>query len=62
MTSRLLQRVESLVRGLPADRFLRSDGAIHLTSAIDAGFPQIWTNDRHLIEDASLAWASGAVR
>ena len=40
MTNRLLQRVDSLVRGLPTDCFLRSGDAIHLTSAIDAGFQE----------------------
>ena len=59
MTNRLLQRVESLVRGLPADCFLRSGDAIHLTSAIDAGFEEIWTNDRHLLAAASQVGIRG---
>jgi predicted nucleic acid-binding protein len=59
MTSRLLQRVDSLVRGLPTDCFLRSGDAIHLTSAIDAGFQEIWTNDRHLLEAASRVGIRG---
>jgi predicted nucleic acid-binding protein len=59
MTNRLLQRVDSLVRGLPTDCFLRSGDAIHLTSAIDAGFQEIWTNDRHLLEAASRVGIRG---
>ena len=59
VTNRLLQRVDSLVRGLPTDCFLRSGDAIHLTSAIDAGFEEIWTNDRHLIEAASRVGIRG---
>lgn len=43
---------EALLR-LPAGIFLRSGDAIHLVSARMAGFAEIWSNDRHLLEAAS---------
>jgi hypothetical protein len=47
------------VGGLPADCFLRSGDALHLTPAIDAGFQEIWTNDRHLLGAASRVGIRG---
>lgn len=59
VTNRLLQRVESLVRGWPAACFVRSGDALHLASAIDGGFEEIWTNDRHLLDAASRVGIRG---
>ena len=45
----ILRRVELLARTLPTGIFLRAGDAIHIVSALDAGFHEIWTNDRHLL-------------
>ena len=45
----LIRRVEVAVRSLPSTLFVRAGDAIHLVTARDAGFSEIWTNDRHLL-------------
>jgi predicted nucleic acid-binding protein len=45
--------VETLARGLPRQTFIRAGDAIHIVSAMDAGFREIWTNDRHLLSAAA---------
>ncbi len=46
----LLENVESRLRRLRRrDLFLRAGDAVHLTTAADAGFREIWTNDRHML-------------
>jgi len=49
VTNIILRRVEILTRSLPSSTFLRAGHAIHILSAIEAGFNEIWTNDRHLL-------------
>lgn len=53
ITDRLLRRVETHTRKLRADLFLRAGDAIHIATAIDGGFQEIWTNDRHLLATAA---------
>ena len=53
VTERVLRKVESLTRTLPKTMFLRAGDAIHIVSAMDAGFDEIWTNDRHLLAAAA---------
>ena len=48
----LLRRVERAMQQLPRDVFLRAGDAAHLVTACDAGFSEIWTNDRHLLAAA----------
>jgi len=48
VTGSLLRRTAILIRGLPRDLPLRAGDAIHIATAVDAGEPEIWTNDRHL--------------
>ena len=48
----LLYRVESLTRALPPAAYLRAGDAIHLATAADAGFTEIWSSDRHLLAAA----------
>ncbi len=49
----LLRRAVALIRGLPQSVPLRAGDAVHLTTALDAGEPEIWTNDRHLLAAAA---------
>jgi len=51
---RLLRQTASLVVAAPADCFLRSADAIHLTTAHDLGEREIWTTDRHMLAAAPL--------
>ena len=48
----LLWEVHDAVRRLARSVFLRSADAIHLASARRAGFSEIWTNDRQMLEAA----------
>ncbi len=52
VTQYLLRQVELLTRTLPREVFLRAGDAIHIVSAVEAGFNEIWTNDRHLLAAA----------
>ena len=52
VTDLLLHRVEAELRTFPADTPLRAGDAVHLVTAREAGFGQIWTNDRHLLRAA----------
>jgi len=53
VTERLLRRVESVTRTLPPSCFLRTFDALHLVTAADSGFDEIWTNDRHMTAAAA---------
>jgi predicted nucleic acid-binding protein len=53
ITDHILNRIESLTRALPHEIFLRAGDAIHIVSAVEAGFSEIWTNDRHLLAAAA---------
>jgi predicted nucleic acid-binding protein len=52
VTDRLLRRVESATRALPPSCYLRTFDALHLVTAADSGFLEIWTNDRHMLAAA----------
>lgn len=52
VTERLLRRVEAATRALPPSCYLRTFDALHLVTAADLGFAEIWTNDRHMIAAA----------
>ena len=53
VSGNILRQVDLLVRGLPRNIFLRAGDALHIVSAVDAGFNEIWTNDRHLLAAAA---------
>ena len=52
VTERLLRRVEAATRALPPSCYLRTFDALHLVTASDAGFGEVWTNDRHMLAAA----------
>ncbi|MEO8099320.1 MAG: type II toxin-antitoxin system VapC family toxin [Acidobacteriota bacterium] len=52
VSDRILRRVELLARTMPSDTLLRAGDAIQLVSAMDAGFHEIWSNDRRLLAAA----------
>ena len=53
VTNIILRRVEAMARTLPPKTFLRAGDVIHVVSAVEAGFHEIWTNDRHLLAAAA---------
>ena len=52
VSAAILQRVQILMSTLPRNTYIRAGDAIHIVSAIDAGFREIWTSDRHLLAAA----------
>ena len=52
VTERLLLRVEATTRGLPPTCYLRTFAALLLVTAVDSGFVEVWTNDRHMLAAA----------
>lgn len=54
VTERLLLRVEAVTRALPSSCYVRTFDALHLVTAADAEFTEIWTNDRHML--AAAPW------
>lgn len=53
VTDALLRTTATLVRALPPAVPLRASDSIHLATALEAGEPEIWTNDRHLLAAAT---------
>jgi predicted nucleic acid-binding protein len=53
VTERTLRRVESATRLLTPAYPLRALEALHLLTAADSGFAEVWTNDRHMLAAAS---------
>jgi predicted nucleic acid-binding protein len=48
----ILSRVRQVYRNLPASVFLRGADAIHLGTAVEAGFRMVYSNDAHLLAAA----------
>lgn len=52
ISARLIESLSERVRQLDRSVFLRSADAIHLASAAEEGFKEIYSNDRHLLAAA----------
>jgi len=50
----VIERVHSLFLHLPKNIFLRAGDAIHLATAAEAGFKEIYSNDKHLLAAAPI--------
>jgi predicted nucleic acid-binding protein len=59
ISDRFLFRVEALVNALPRSLYIRAGDAIHLTAAQDAGFTEIWSNDRRVLQAAPAFGLTG---
>jgi predicted nucleic acid-binding protein len=52
VTEKLIRESVARLQTLPASLFLRSADCLHLCAAADAGFKEIYSNDRHLLAAA----------
>ena len=52
VTERLMRQMTIVLGTLPSTVYLRTGDALHLTTAMDFGEPEIWTSDRHLLAAA----------
>lgn len=53
LSDRLLWDLSPVLIGMPPGVFVRAGDAIHLISARQHGFRDVWTNDRHMLSAAS---------
>ncbi len=56
----ILRLAERTVATLPSTVYLRAGDAIHLATAQQEGFREIWTNDRHMLRAASHFGVAGS--
>ncbi|MDZ4743815.1 MAG: type II toxin-antitoxin system VapC family toxin [Verrucomicrobiota bacterium] len=54
ITEEIVARVENVYASAPANTFIRAADALHLASAAENGFDEIFSNDRHLLIAAPL--------
>jgi predicted nucleic acid-binding protein len=59
VTDALLRRTSALILAAPTSLFLRSGDALHLATAREAGEPEVWSNDRHLLGAAAYFGVTG---
>jgi predicted nucleic acid-binding protein len=54
LTAELCRKAANRIKVLPASTFIRAGDALHLTSAAENGFTEMYSNDRHMQTAASL--------
>ena len=54
LSDAILARAEAVYRSAPPTVFLRAADALHLACASEHGFPDVFSNDRHLLLAAPL--------
>jgi len=59
LTSPLIRQICGRVKTLPRDAFLRALDALHLESARENGYREVYTNDRHMLRAAPLFGIEG---
>ncbi len=59
LTDAILARVEAVFATAPPTTYLRAADAIHLATAAEQGFPEIYSSDRHLLAAAPLFGLAG---
>jgi len=55
----LRRRTSALMVSAPRDLFLRTADAVHLTTALQIGERDVWTNDRHMLAAAACFGLTG---
>jgi predicted nucleic acid-binding protein len=55
----LLRRTGALMVSAPRDLFIRTADAVHLTTALEVGERDVWTNDRHMLAAAAYFGLTG---
>lgn len=53
LTETILSAVDAALENFPTTAVLRAGDAVHLVSARDHDFAEIWSNDRHLLRAAA---------
>jgi hypothetical protein len=54
VTAELCRNTATRILGLPASTLIRSGDGLHLTTAAENGFTEIYSNDRHLLAAATF--------
>ena len=54
LTEAIVDRIESVFATAPATTYLRAADALHLATAAEHGFEEIYSNDKHLLAAAPL--------
>jgi hypothetical protein len=55
----LMTRVAVRIAQLPRTVYVRAGDAVHLCAAGEAGFSEVWTNDRHMLAAAGAFGLQG---
>jgi predicted nucleic acid-binding protein len=59
LTDAILDRIESVLASAPPSTYLRAADALHLATAAENGFTEIYSNDKHLLTAAPLFGLAG---
>lgn len=54
ITDAIIDRIESVFANAPTTTYLRAADALHLATAAEHGFTEIYSNDKHLLAAAPL--------